>query len=486
MLTYNLQKRTDISLYAQLYASIKEDILSGTLAAHDKLPSKRAFAAHLGISIITVENAYDQLVAEGYVQSRPRQGFFVLPVARDRSIQQMPFQAQVPRNPQPRAIPQTQRPETAKNPLPIDLSSNALEGALFPFATWAKLMRQQMTHHQSALMQKTPSAGAYELRVALAQHLRSYRGMDVAPECIVVGAGSEYLHELIVALLGRTKRYAVEDPGYRTVTRIYQAQGVHCEHIGLNEKGLMLSELERRHVDVLHVSPSHHFPTGTTMSIAQRLELLAWATKRTGRFIVEDDYDSELRLKGRPIPALASIDQDDHVIYLNTFSKNLTPTIRIGYAVLPSALMDAYEAHLGFLANTVSTFEQLTLAAFIQQGYLERHINRLRTLYAARRDTVMAQLKKSPLAQRAHIIEKDAGLHFLLRIDGAYDDEKLIALLRAKGIALNALASYYHDTSKAPAHTFLINYSSLPESNIAPAFAALADAVSEAESAGIN
>ena len=486
MLTYTFDNRGTLSLYEFLYTRIREDILAGTLRFGEKMPSKRAFAHHLGVSVITVENAYEQLVAEGYLEARARQGFFVCSIAQTH--------AKTPEhtlNKQDSSIPHKMPKahistvfQSTDTPLVADLSNNALAGELFPYATWAKIMRSQLTYHQKELTQRSPSGGVLLLREQLAAHLKAYRGMNVQPEQIIVGAGSEYLHGLVVALLGRTKRFAVEEPGYRTVARIYQSQGVHCEHIPLDEQGLCMNELERRHIDVMHVSPTHHFPTGTTMSIGRRFELLSWAGGHEGRYLIEDDYDSEFRLKGRPIPALASIDNHDRVIYLNTFTKSLSPTVRIGYLVLPQSLVSLFNERLGFLSNTVSNFEQYTLAEFLRQGFFERHINRMRTTYATRRDVVLDSLKTGTLSQRATIIEENAGLHFLLHIAGDFRDEDLQEILHNKGLRLSPLSVYYHEKKNAPAHTYLINYSSLSEESIEPAFALLAQAVIEAEARG--
>lgn len=487
MLTYTFDNRGSLSLYEFLYTRIKEDILVGSLSVGEKMPSKRAFARHLGVSVITVENAYEQLVAEGYLEAHPRQGFYVCATTSEQVHRAKIEQKNISLSRVTKETLSTdEKNHEARQPSRsfIDLSSNALEGELFPYATWAKLMRSEMTNHQRELTVRSEGKGILHLREQLAHHLNSYRDMNVEPSQIIVGAGSEYLHGLIVTLLGRTKRFAVEEPGYRTVAQIYQAQGVHCEHIPLDVQGLDMKELERRHVDVMHVSPNHHFPTGTTMSITRRFELLSWANSHSGRYLIEDDYDSEFRLKGRPIPALASIDEHDCVIYLNTFTKSLAPTIRIGYLVLPKSLAAIFEENLGFFSNTVSNFEQYTLAEFLRQGYFERHINRLRTSYASRRDAVLAHLKTSPLAKRATIIEENAGLHFLLHISGTYDDKTLQEILKNKGIKLAPLSSYYHDRKNAPQHTYLINYSSLNESSIERALALLTQAVIEAEARG--
>lgn len=466
MLTYPLEQRGKQSLYTFLYECIKRDILNGTLSPHEKMPSKRAFAQHLGISVITIEKAYDQLVAEGYIEGRPRSGFYIRPIylgtAEKRKTAMMLAQTQT---------------SSSHERVALDLSSNETDAELFPFSSWTKILRSEMTYRQKDLMRKSPAAGVLELREQLASHLSAYRGMSVSPEQIVVGAGSEYLHGLIVSLLGRTKRYAVEDPGYSKVAQLFTSQGAHCSFIPIDDAGIDIKTLQGQKVDVAHVSPTHHFPTGITMPINRRLELLDWARTAQNRFIIEDDYDSELRLKGRPIPALASIDEDERVIYVNTFSKTLTPTIRVGYMVLPRALVKTFDRELGYLTNTVSTFEQYALAAFLREGFFERHLNRLHTTYLTRRNQVIALLKESELASRITIIEENAGVHFLVHIDGSYDDEKFILQARQRGVKLVPLSMYYHHKNRAPEHTFLINYSSLSDKTLTQAVEILAKIV---------
>ena len=452
MLTYPLNERGKLSLYEFLYECIKRDILAGALKPHEKMPSKRAFAQHLGISVITIEKAYDQLVAEGYLEAHARSGFFVC------EIQAALIGSNQLKAPEPSQAVHTE-------PL-VDLSSNEIDAELFPFSTWTKILRRELTYRQHDLLRKSPAAGVLELREQLADHLAEYRGMQVSPEQIIVGAGSEYLHGLIVSLLGRTKRYAVEDPGYEKVSQLFTAQGAHCSYIPLDASGVDIEVLKRQKVDVMHVSPTHHFPTGITMPINRRLELLDWARSGRNRFIIEDDYDSELRLKGRPIPALASIDEHEHVIYVNTFSKTLTPTIRIGYMVLPKPLVTEFDAKMSFLTNTVSTFEQYALTAFLREGYFERHLNRMRTTYLGRRNRLLSLLKNDAFAGRVTIIEESAGLHFLLRIEGNHDDATLVDEAKRRGLKLMPISTYYRQKDHAPEHIFLINYPSLSEETL--------------------
>ena len=353
MLTYALTKTGGVSLYEQLYRRVKDDILTGRLATGEKLPSKRALAAHLEVSVITVKNAYEQLMAEGYIYGMEKKGYYVSPVQR-------PLAA--PAHRQEAAPP-------AEHVWEMDLVTNSIAAEDFPFTVWARLMRQTILEQGTGLLRPMPPQGAPELRRAIAAYLRQFRGMTVDEEQIIIGAGTEQLYNMLVQLLGRDKRYAVEDPGYGKIARIYRSNQAEVVSVPLDGAGLSVSALDEAGADVVHISPSHHYPTGIVMPIARRQELLRWAAQGNDRFILEDDYDSEFRFVGRPIPTLFSVDEAGRVIYLNTFSKTIAPSIRISYMVLPHRLLAAFREKLGFYASTVSGFEQYTLARFMAEGY---------------------------------------------------------------------------------------------------------------------
>ncbi len=445
MLTYPLDKKTGVSLYEQLYGYIREDILRRKLSAGEKLPSKRTLAAHLEISVVTVENAYDQLAAEGYIRSEEKRGYFVCPVE------------DLPADMGRTGHPQTETPEEPT--WFLDFVTNSTAAEYFPFDTWARLMRRTILDRSTALLQSTPSTGALELRQAIADWLLAFRGMEVDAGQIVLGAGTESLYGMLIKLLGRDKRYAVEDPGYGKIARIYRSDAVTVRRIPLDGSGLSVEALRQSDADVVHISPSHHYPSGIVMPIGRRQELLRWAGEKEGRYILEDDYDSEFRFVGRPIPTLFSSDENRRVIYLNTFSKTIAPSIRMSYMILPPQLMAEYRRKLGFYACTVSSFEQYTLAAFLDQGHYEHHLSRMKTRYHKKRDAVIAAIRTG--LPRAGITEQDAGLHFLVRLDTALPDGELRRRAAEKGIRLALLSDYYADSSRAPAHVLVVNYSGI-------------------------
>ena len=455
MLTYSFENKGKDSLYEFLYKSIRDDIVSGKLKTDEKLPSKRALAEHLSISTITIENAYNQLVAEGYIYSKPKSGFYVSAIV-----------SPVVQGPAVKNIYPAGNESTDTTAYTADFSSNFASQESFPFVTWTKLMRQTMSDKREKLTFNSPSVGVRELRCAISDYLFQFRGMSANPDCIVIGAGTEYLYSLIIQLLGRDKKYALEDPGYRKIAQIYTANNVAFDYIPLDENGVDTAALKESEADVLHISPSHHFPTGIVTPVSRRYELLSWASEADGRYIIEDDYDSEFRFSGRPIPSLQSIDNLDKVIYINTFSKSLTSTIRISYMVLPEELMARYRKELSFYSCTVSNFEQYTLASFIQQGYFEKHINRMRNYYRAQRDKVMTAIKNHPYYDKVSIKEEDSGLHFLMSIDTDLSDDELTEKARDRGVNLSCLSRYYHNRNTAPEHTLIINYSGLDKDRV--------------------
>ncbi|MBQ5651783.1 MAG: PLP-dependent aminotransferase family protein [Selenomonadaceae bacterium] len=555
MLTLELHKNKSTPLYMQIYSYIKSEVLARRLKAGNKLPSKRALAAQLGISTITIEGAYGQLMAEGYIYAKAKSGYYISPL---ESIQQADdsaadfFQhntlgdAQLFSGPEkisyesgytdnmpgasgtvnmaglsnspstsgifvPSSLQSTNtalshasseissRPSITSTSMPssstisskgrmshestaqtscatIDLSSNNILPESFPFSIWTKLMRHTMSENQALLLTKSPTAGIYSLRCAIAEHLLRFRGMHIQPEQIIIGAGTEYLYELIIKLIGRDKIYCVEDPGYHKLQRIYTDNGACCFSLPIDQQGMSVTALNAVRCDVIHISPSHHFPTGIITPVSRRYELLGWATSGQ-RYIIEDDYDTEFRLVGKPIPSLFSMDMSSKVIYMNTFSKSLTSTIRISYMVLPMPLMEEFNRRLGYLSCTVSTFEQYTLAEFINQGYFERHINRMRNNYKKLRQLLLKELLTHPEHDKIQILQQASGLYFLLKINTTLSDRDLRSRLQQNGVHLQSLQHYYQNRQAAPEHTFVVNYSSLTEKDIPRAVAALFDSL---------
>lgn len=407
MLDYNLEQRGEASLYEYVYQQIRDDIVAGRIAAGEHLPSKRAFASHLGISVITIENAYSQLVAEGYICSKPRRGYYACELPDAPVLASAAEDADRDTAPASFGVHDSYgQPEQF-----APLSPSALEAARL----WQSALRATLTFEdEREIFSPAPAQGTARLRCAIAHHLRGTRGMNVNPDNIVIGAGAQLLDTMLVQLLGADKTYAVEDPGYLRLTRIYQAMGCEVRHIPLDSEGVNLGELLDAGADVLHLMPSHQYPTGLVTSIARRYALLSWAAERPGRYLIEDDFDCEFRLAGKPIPALASIDAAQSVIYTNTFSKSLSSALRLAYMVLPDELMERFRRELGFYASSVSSVDQVALARLLESGDYERHVNRVRVRAREARDGLVALVRKAFPAGEVSIEHADAGLYCVL------------------------------------------------------------------------
>ena len=454
MLTYSFTNIGLDSMYEYLYKCIRNDITQGKIKAGEKLPSKRSFAKNLGISVITVENAYGQLLAEGYIYSMPKRGFYV----SDLSSAHM----------EKKAVRKEQLTLTGgETSYFADFSSNQTDSEIFPFAIWSKTVREVLNDNQKQLMINPPCGGILELRQAIAKYLREFRAMQVAPEQIIIGAGTEYLHGLLIQLLGNNRIYGVENPGYHKISRIYENMKVEYAKVSMDQEGVSIQELEEKRVDIIHTSPSHHFPTGIVMPVSRRYELLGWAAKSPERYIIEDDYDSELRLSGKPFPTLQSIDVSDKVIYMNTFTKTLASTVRISYMVLPLTLTEKFYQKLSFYSCTVSNFEQYTLAKFMENGSFEKHINRLRNYYQMKRDAILKAFRKEPLGRFVNIQEEGAGVHLLMQSSTEKSEEEIVKEAKGKGIKLAPLSHYFDGEEKESfENTYVVNYSSVDLQNI--------------------
>lgn len=468
MLTYNLTATGSDSLYESLYKCIKNDILQGKLCAGEKLPSKRSFAKNLGISVITVENAYGQLSDEGYIYSMPKRGFYVSDidmVANPNTSAKTSADANL----------FDDSASIACSPYFADFSSNQTDSEIFPFSIWSKTVRSVLNDNQIQLMINSPCAGILPLRNAIAHYLRDFRGMQVFSHQIIIGAGTEYLYGLLIQLLGKNLIYGVENPGYHKIGKICKSMGVTYRHVDLDENGVSIHELEEKKIDIIHTSPSHHFPTGIVMPVSRRYELLGWAAKKKQHYIIEDDYDSELRLSGKPFPTLQSIDVSGKVIYMNTFTKTLASTVRISYMVLPEDLAKRFYSELSFYSCTVSNFEQYTLAQFMENGSFEKHINRLRNYYQNKRDAILKELKSGSIGKYITIQEEEAGVHFLMHIQSDCTEAEIVEKAKAGGVKLDPLSRYYiKNTEKHEQNgqenpyenTYVMNYSSVNMENI--------------------
>ncbi len=440
MLTYNMDNRQELPLYDYLYRCIKNDILSGRIGIGEKLPSKRSLAKHLNISVITVENAYAQLLLEGYITSCEKKGYFV----NDTGCA-----------PQASCLIRPKAEEEFEYAYFADLKSNRIRRNRFPFSTWAKLLRDTLSERPEQLLKTVPYNGVYELRLALAEFLHEFRGMQVLPSQIVICSGTDSMYGRLFCLLDDAT-WAVENIGSQKITGLYDMYHAKWKSVPRDEYGVDMNSLYESGCNVVHVSPAQHFPIGTVMPVKRRTELLEWAD-REGYYIIEDDYDSEFWYQGKPAPTLYSLDGNGRVIYFNTFSKTLIPSLRISYMVLPYELAQRYEEGLSFYSGTVPSMEQYALARFISEGYFERHINHMRNYFKSQRGSLFEAVKESPLGGISHIYENSSGTYFLLELDTKLADKELVTRIREKDINV-ACTSEYMAQPHGDTHTLVINY----------------------------
>ena len=440
MLTYNMDNRQELPLYDYLYRCIKNDILSGRIGIGEKLPSKRSLAKHLNISVITVENAYAQLLLEGYITSCEKKGYFV----NDTGCV-----------PQASCLIRPKAEEEFEYAYFADLKSNRIRRNRFPFSTWAKLLRDTLSERPEQLLKTVPYNGVYELRLALAEFLHEFRGMQVLPSQIVICSGTDSMYGRLFCLLDDAT-WAVENIGSQKITGLYDMYHAKWKSVPRDEYGVDMNSLYESGCNVVHVSPAQHFPIGTVMPVKRRTELLEWADRK-GYYIIEDDYDSEFWYQGKPAPTLYSLDGNGRVIYFNTFSKTLIPSLRISYMVLPYELAQHYEEGLSFYSGTVPSMEQYALARFISEGYFERHINHMRNYFKSQRGSLFEAVKESPLGGISHIYENSSGTYFLLELDTKLADKELVTRIREKDINV-ACTSEYMAQPHGDTHTLVINY----------------------------
>ena len=457
-LLIQVDKSSSTPLYEQLYLKMKESIIQGDLAVGTKLPSKRKLAEFLAISQTTIELAYGQLVAEGFISAVARSGYYVAQVDELAYVEEKYHQ-----------------PEHAEEIRPsysIDFHSGKIDTATFPFNQWRKYAKDVLDESSSQLLLLGHPQGDVELRREIASYLRSSRGVQCTAQQVVIGSGSEQLIPLLTRLLGKEAIYAIENPGYLMIHRIFANHDRKTIPISVDEDGIQVAELEKQKATVAYVTPSHQFPTGAILSASRRVQLLNWASSEEGRYIIEDDYDSEFRYIGKPIPSLQGMDQQERVIYISTFSKSLMPSLRIAYFVLPMHLLKAYRSTFPYYSSTVPRLDQHVLAQFMRDGHFSKHLNRMRKLYRKKLEKLKSALHAyAPMVQ---VSGEQAGMHIVLTIDCATTDLALVEQAKQAGIRVYALSEYRQAPQIFSAKPqILIGFGGFQEESIEPAVEAL-------------
>lgn len=442
-------------LYVDIYEQFKRLILEKKYEENQKIPSKRKLAASLKVSPLTVEAAYQQLIAEGYVYAIEKKGYFVAKqVDLKLTNAHVNFESFI---------------KGTHDPYVYSFETNVVDTSLFPNATWAKLSREVISENHHEMLNVTAPQGLDELRIEIAKYLEIYRGMHVTPDRIVIGSGSTSMISMIIELVGRNQKYAIEKPGFHKIEQLFIANNAHIDYIPIDDQGLSVDVLKNRNVHAVHVTPSHQYPLGIVMPISRRIELLNWAAQRKA-YIIEDDYDSEFRFQGKPIPALHGLDQNDRVIYMNTFTKSLAPSFRMSYMVLPQHLMHKYHQMSSYHGCTVPTFEQYVLYKFMHRGYFERHINRMRNHYREKLEVIRNLIYPNPWIK---LHGDDAGLHFIMEII----TKDTTTTLKKKLNQIKIHATVIEDQNVFAHPCIIIGYSGIEMKMLEPSFSALIEAI---------
>ncbi|HJA91843.1 MAG TPA: PLP-dependent aminotransferase family protein [Candidatus Eisenbergiella intestinigallinarum] len=452
-------------LYEQIYEYIADEIREGKLLAGEKLPSTRSLADYLQVARSTVELAYDQLASEGYIESVPYRGYYICRVEELYRIGTSGggLRSEKKGAGQEDGQPGQKDSRTARY-FDIDFSPNAIDMNLFPFGTWRKITRDILSGDRKELFALGEPRGDLELRKTVCRYLHASRGVNASPEQIIVGAGNDYLLLLLQYILGRGITAAFENPSYRRAFRIFSSFAARMVTVPSDENGIRVDGLLASGANVAYVMPSRQFPTGTVMPIGRRTELLRWASSAEDRYLVEDDYDSEFRYRGKPIPSLQSADTAGRVIYIGTFSKSVAPAIRISFMVLPERLMEAYEKNCSFFSSTVSRIDQTILNEFILSGAFERHLNRMRKAYREKHDLLLDCLQ--PLLNRYRLSGEYAGLHVLLTSRVPAGEEELLERAAACGVRIYGLKEAALAPFETDYATVLLGYGGLDQERI--------------------
>lgn len=464
MITIPIDPHSHTPMYIQIYEYIKDDILRSCLPAGEKLPSSRSLAANLQVSRSTVDTAYQQLVAEGYLEAKEKRGFFVNSVTHLQQFPMSTYEEELcdPSSEQHMAIR-------------YDFNPDSIDTEHFPYSIWKSIGKNQLDIPGNFLSGNWK--GDLPLRRAIADYLRGSRGVRCTPEQIVIGAGLDHLLQMLCVLFERRATIAMEDPGYRNARQVLVSSGYAIVDIPLQDHGMNMDALIRSSADICYVTPSHQFPLGSVMSISRRQELLNWASEDDYRYIIEDDHDSEFRYKGKPIPALQSLDTAQRVIYIGTFSKAISPAIRMGYMVLPPHLMKHYQMKCGIYACPVSRIDQAILTDFIRLGFFEKHLNRMRKIYKTKHDCILERLQQYFPDGMVDISGDNAGLYVLLRYHGPLTEEEIESQAEKNGIELRSLRGYYSSLPADYLPTYLLGFANLIEEKIDEGIRCLAEQV---------
>lgn len=476
-----LKNQSGFPYYSQIYSYIKDEIKKGNLKPSTRLPSTRLLAEHLKVSRSTTQMAYEQLLSEGYIEAVPCKGYYICRI--DGLVQT----GQEQREKTPaflKNVSSVKGKEDARV-WSVDFSPRGIDLGTFPFNTWRKISKNTLVDDNREMFVPGDPQGEPAFREVIRTYLHSARGVNCSPEQVIVGAGSEYLLMLLSQILGTDRTIAMENPTYKQAYRVFESLKYRVMPVAMDKSGMAVDLLEESGADIAYVMPSHQYPTGIVMPVKRRQELLAWAYEKEGRFLIEDDYDSEFRYKGKPIPALQGMDRKERVIYCGTFSKSIAPAIRVSYMVLPGPLLSIYHERVNFYASTVSRIDQNILYQFMLEGHYERHLNRMRAVYKTKHDVLIGGLK--PFESQFVIRGEYAGLHVLLTDRKARTEEELIKRAEASGVKVYGMSGYFiHEEHNTYPPTVVLGFASLTEEEIKRGLELLRQAWSVSEEEGFR
>lgn len=452
-MTIRLQQNGEKCLYEQIYEHIRHEIWEGKLLEGERLPSTRSLANYLQVARSTVDSAYDQLLSEGYIESRPCKGYFVCPMEELEALQSIAENDAKPRI-----------PECEEELLLYDFAPHGIDMSAFPFSVWKRIHKNVLNNGKENLWNRGDAQGEYDLRVTISRYLHSSRGVNCEPDQIIVGAGNDYLLMLLEKILGRHVGVAMENPTYLRTRRIFQSFAYDVITVPMDENGMCVDELDKTKAQVAYVMPSHQYPTGTVMPIGRRTELLKWANRAADRYLIEDDYDSEFRYRGKPIPSLQSTDENGKVIYIGTFSKAIAPAIRISYMVLPKDLLEVYRRNCYFYSCTVSRIDQSVLNEFIRDGYFERHLNKMRKIYRMKHDLMLQEL--GGFGDKFKVTGERGGLHLLLTAKSNVSEDELVEAALEMGVRVYRLSDSCVENIPGQQATVLLGFGAVSEQAI--------------------
>lgn len=431
-----LDPKSSKTLYEQIYEYIREEIRAGRLLQDEKLPSARFLAQDLQVSRTTVDMAYGQLVAEGYLAARPKRGYFVSALEDLYELKSKSFGEKKTEE----IELEERRTEAWTDACRYDFSPNVIDMRFFPYATWKKITRNILVDAKSQMFALGEPQGDWELRTTICRYLHGSRGVNCEPEQIIVGAGNDFLLLLLEKILGRHIHVAMENPTYVRAYKIFRSFAYPVSLVPVDEKGIRVDVLGKTDAQIAYVMPSHQYPTGVSMPIGRRMELLRWAAEEKDRYLIEDDYDSEFRYKGKPLPSLQASDTAGRVIYIGTFSKAIAPAIRISYMVLPYPLLERYRQECGFFSSSVSRIDQTILNEFIRDGYFERYLHKMRKQYRMKHDLLLSEIR--PMERYFRVTGGNAGLHILLTDTRGRSEEELEKAARQQGVRTYRLGEF--------------------------------------------